>query len=99
MLSVSFWSIYWYKAYYNRLYIFGVTVPKIRKTHFLKQSSVLQPRPFRVWALLNHGFDFAGGGARKHFTSQAGQTERDREEKRWINRLKSVVPRGLNLMD
>ena len=31
--------------------------------------------------------------------SQAGQTERDREEKRWINRLMSVVPRGLNLMD
>ena len=68
MLSVSFWSIYWYKAYYNRLYIFGVTIPKIRKTHFLKQSSVLQPRPFRDWALL-HGFDFAGGGARKRFTS------------------------------
>ena len=31
--------------------------------------------------------------------SQAGQTERDREEKRWINRLMPVVPRGLNLMD
>ena len=31
--------------------------------------------------------------------SQAGQTERDREEKRWINRLMSGVPRGLNLMD
>ena len=31
-------------------------------------------------------------------SSQAGQTERDREEKRWINRMMSVGPRGLNLM-
>ena len=31
--------------------------------------------------------------------SHAGQTERDREEKRWMNRLMSVVPLGLNLMD
>ena len=31
--------------------------------------------------------------------SSAGQTERDREEKRWIHRLQSVVPQGLNLMD
>ena len=31
--------------------------------------------------------------------SGAGQLERDREEKRWIHRLASVVPMGLNLMD
>ena len=28
-----------------------------------------------------------------------GQAERDKEEKRWIHRLSSVVPRGLNLLD
>ena len=31
--------------------------------------------------------------------TKAGQTERDVEEKRWIHRLSSVVPRGLNLLD
>ena len=31
--------------------------------------------------------------------STSGQTDRDREEKRWIHRLESVVPKGLNLMD
>ena len=31
--------------------------------------------------------------------SKAGQTERDQEERRWMNRLMSIVPRGLNLMD
>ena len=31
--------------------------------------------------------------------TKAGQTERDKEEKRWIHRLSSVVPRGLNLLD
>ena len=31
--------------------------------------------------------------------TKAGQTERDMEEKRWIHRLASVVPRGLNLLD
>ena len=60
-------------------------------------------RPYR-WSLLFEGFeisvlhfvqspsDSTGGGG-------GGQTERDREEKRWINRLMSVVPRGLHLMD
>ena len=32
-------------------------------------------------------------------TTKAGQLERDREEKGWIHRLASVVPKGLNLMD
>ena len=31
--------------------------------------------------------------------TKPGQTERDTEEKRWIYRLSSVVPRGLNLLD
>ena len=31
--------------------------------------------------------------------SRSGQIERDREERRWIHRLASVVPQGLNLMD
>ena len=31
--------------------------------------------------------------------SKVGQTERDMEERRWIHRLSSVVPRGLNLLD
>ena len=31
--------------------------------------------------------------------SRAGQEFRDMEEKRWIHRLSSVVPRGLNLLD
>ena len=31
--------------------------------------------------------------------TKSGQTERDMEEKRWIHRLSSVVPRGLNLLD
>ena len=31
--------------------------------------------------------------------TNAGQTERDMKEKRWIHRLTSVVPRGLNLLD
>ena len=31
--------------------------------------------------------------------TKAGQSERDMEEKRWIHRLSSVVPRGLNLLD
>ena len=31
--------------------------------------------------------------------TKAGQAERDKEEKRWIHRLSSVVPRGLNLSD
>ena len=31
--------------------------------------------------------------------SKAGQVERDREEKHWIHRMASVVPKGLNLMD
>ena len=31
--------------------------------------------------------------------SRAGQLERDREEKHWIHRLATVVPKGLNLMD
>ena len=31
--------------------------------------------------------------------SRNGKTERDKEEKRWINRLSSIVPRGLNLLD
>ena len=31
--------------------------------------------------------------------SKDGQFERDREEKRWIHRLATVVPKGLNLMD
>ena len=31
--------------------------------------------------------------------TKAGQAERDQEEKRWIHRLSSVVPRGLNLLD
>ena len=31
--------------------------------------------------------------------SKAGQTKRDMEEKRWIQRLSSMVPRGLNLLD
>ena len=31
--------------------------------------------------------------------TRAGQTERDVEEKRWIHRLSSVVPRGLNVLD
>ena len=33
------------------------------------------------------------------WTSRAGQELRDMEEKRWIHRLTSVVPRGLNLVD
>ena len=32
-------------------------------------------------------------------SSRAGQLERDREEKRWIHRLATSVPQGLNLMD
>ena len=32
-------------------------------------------------------------------TSRASQDLRDIEEKRWIHRLASVVPRGLNLLD
>ena len=31
--------------------------------------------------------------------TESGQSERDMEEKRWIHRLSSVVPRGLNLLD
>ena len=31
--------------------------------------------------------------------SRAGQELRDTEEKRWIYRLASIVPRGLNLLD
>ena len=31
--------------------------------------------------------------------TRKGQSERDTEEKRWIHRLFSVVPRGLNLLD
>ena len=31
--------------------------------------------------------------------TKAGRAERDKEEKRWIHRLSSVVPRGLNLLD
>ena len=31
--------------------------------------------------------------------SRDGKLERDREEKRWINRMSSIVPRGLNLLD
>ena len=31
--------------------------------------------------------------------SKAGKIERDMEEKRWINRISSIVPRGLNLLD
>ena len=31
--------------------------------------------------------------------SRASQDLRDIEEKRWIHRLASVVPRGLNLLD
>ena len=31
--------------------------------------------------------------------SKDGQYERDREVKRWIHRLATVVPKGLNLMD
>ena len=36
---------------------------------------------------------------RNPFHSKAGQIERDREEKRWIHPLATVVPKGLNLMD
>ena len=32
-------------------------------------------------------------------SSRASQELRDKEEKRWIHRLSSVVPRGLNLLD
>ena len=31
--------------------------------------------------------------------TKAGQTERDMEEKHWIYRLSSVIPKGLNLLD
>ena len=31
--------------------------------------------------------------------SRDGKLERDREENRWINRMSSIVPRGLNLLD
>ena len=31
--------------------------------------------------------------------TKSAQIERDMEEKRWIHRLSSVVPRGLNLLD
>ena len=31
--------------------------------------------------------------------TKAGQAEWDKEEKRWIHRLSSIVPRGLNLLD
>ena len=31
--------------------------------------------------------------------TKSGQAERDKEEKGWIHRLSSVVPRGLNLLD
>ena len=31
--------------------------------------------------------------------SPDGKLEQDREETRWINRMSSIVPRGLNLLD
>ena len=42
---------------------------------------------------------FLEGESISFFYIPAGQTERDREEKRWMNGIMWVVPRGLNLMD
>ena len=47
-----------------------------------------------IWALIISVLSFI----QSPLDTRAGQTERDVEEKRWIHRLSSVVPRGLNLL-